>query len=752
MGTYAFAYNPDGTLASETLPSALYGTGTVLTRSHDALARSTGYTLASTSLAAPMTVSYAFDAVGRLHTVTAGDTVFTYGFQNGSGRVEDTTMAIGGTDKLAVTKSYDSLGRLLSIATAAPPAAATATSSHAYTYNAAGQRVRATIETGEYWDYAYDALGQVIGGVKRATDGTALPGYTFGYVFDDIGNRTSTTENGAVSAYTANDLNQYTSRTVPGVAQVRGRAATGAVVSVTPPGGLPQPADRHGTHFHRNVPLDNTTGPIEANLAVTAVLPGQGPNGEDIVAEQIRAARVEGTPQAFTHDDDGNLLSDGHWTHTWNTENRLVSTTSATARLEFLYDHQGRRVEKRTYTGTPGNWTLAETRRFLYDGWNLIAEFTLSGATLSLHRSHLWGLDLSQSFQGAGGVGGLLRTTVFSSSPPGGGEGEGSYYPVYDGNGNIVRYLDDDGNDLAVLEYSPFGRPLQATGSAVAFLPHRFSTKFQDEQAGLHYYGYRYYGAELGRWLNRDPIGENGGPTAYVYVSNEALSRSDYLGLKEQESDGPNALTFKSSDEAVNGAFQYVGPWFFNDNISIWTETLPKRPVKKEFNEVNVRIYYSCKENKYMFGTPLFSPGSSCAILKLPPRSLDVGFVHIHLESTDPSGSDKSYATHTKMFFAMGRWMGNYKKPMVVEYENLGNRKTEKKNISLNFNKKEGDPKTPRPKILKRERTTPGNEKETGQGDLADKNAINVWIRDTKPWKLRTERDLKRCCDLLSQQ
>jgi len=371
-----------------------------------------------------------------------------------------------------------------------------------------------------------------------------------------IGNRVGTTENGAASAYTANDLNQYTSRTVPGVAQVRGRAATGAVVGVTPPGGLPQPTDRQGETFHRNVPLDNTAGAVEADLTVTAVLPGQGQNGEDIVAEQIRAARVEGSPQAFTHDDDGNLLSDGRWTHSWNGENRLVATTSATAKLEFLYDHQGRRAEKRTYTGTPGNWTLAETRRFLYNGRNLIAEFTLSGTTLSLRRSHLWGLDLSESLQGAGGgVGGLLRTTLHDTT-------DTDYYPVYDGNGNIVRYLDANGADLAVLEYSPFGRPLQGTGTSVALLPFRFSIKFRDGETGLHYYGYRYYSPTLGRWLRRDPIGERGGRNLSGFVLNSATGSYDPLGLwRSGEKKGCGTDEIRDLMRAETEAKRRLGVW-----------------------------------------------------------------------------------------------------------------------------------------------------------------------------------------------
>jgi RHS repeat-associated protein len=36
--------------------------------------------------------------------------------------------------------------------------------------------------------------------------------------------------------------------------------------------------------------------------------------------------------------------------------------------------------------------------------------------------------------------------------------------------------------------------------------PFRFSTKYQDDETDLIYYGYRYYNASMGRWLSTDPI------------------------------------------------------------------------------------------------------------------------------------------------------------------------------------------------------------------------------------------------------
>lgn len=47
----------------------------------------------------------------------------------------------------------------------------------------------------------------------------------------------------------------------------------------------------------------------------------------------------------------------------------------------------------------------------------------------------------------------------------------------------------------------------------------------------LYYYGYRYYDAGLGRFVNRDPIEEKGGYNLYSYALNSPIYRYDILGL-----------------------------------------------------------------------------------------------------------------------------------------------------------------------------------------------------------------------------
>ncbi len=64
--------------------------------------------------------------------------------------------------------------------------------------------------------------------------------------------------------------------------------------------------------------------------------------------------------------------------------------------------------------------------------------------------------------------------------------------------------------------------------------PRHFSTQNQDDETGLLYYGFRYYSPELGRWLNRDPIEEEGGYNLYGFVYNSPLDWFDGLGDKPE--------------------------------------------------------------------------------------------------------------------------------------------------------------------------------------------------------------------------
>ena len=312
---------------------------------------------------------------------------------------------------------------------------------------------------------------------------------------------------------------------MPGYVNVLGDATNTASVSVNT-----NMAYRKDRYFRAELGVNNSANPIWLGITNVAVMP----NGASsyVVSNVTGHDFVPKTPESFGYDLDGNLTNDGRWSLTWDAENRLVNMTSLSTgpagsklKLDFSYDHQGRRMEKVVSTWNGSSYVSPSTNQFVYDVWNLLAEL---GASHSALRTYLWGLDLSGSERGAGGVGGLLvvyDSSTINSQPS-------THFACYDGNGNVTALVKaTDGTASANYEYGPFGELVRATGLMAKANPFRFSTKYQDDESDLLYYGYRSYNPTLGRWLSRDPIEEKGGENVYGLVGNDAVNDYDALGL-----------------------------------------------------------------------------------------------------------------------------------------------------------------------------------------------------------------------------
>jgi RHS repeat-associated protein len=534
-GTCTWAYHANGQLDTEIYSGGLLA-GLSLDRDFDSLSRLSGVSALSSQPSALSSVTYGYDAASRLSSVTTGPNTATYGYLPNSSLVGSVIFKQSGTTRLTTTKVYDNLNRLSSISSAP---SASSVLNHVYSYNSANQRTKATREDNSYWNYSYDALGQVTSSRKHLSDASPVNGLDYAWTYDDIGNRKTATANSQLTIYTPTLLNTYSARTVPGAIDLFGAADTTATVTVSVDIGSPQNVARQGEWFFKQIGVNNASSAQNPSLKITGVKNLVGPNGEDAVAEVTRNAYVPQSPEAFTHDADGNLTDDARWHYTWDGENRLIAMetavgaidpngplpASAKRKLEFAYDGQGRRISKKVYSWDGSAWVLASSPVFFYDGWNLIAELNALSAN-SVARTYVWGLDLSGSLQGAGGVGGLL----FASSPA---PSSLLHAPCFDGNGNVIGLVEmSSGTKSAIYEYNAFGETIISDGVAAASNPFRFSTKYSDTETGLLYYGQRYNDAVAGRWINKDPIAETGGHNVYALVANDPLNEIDVLGQK----------------------------------------------------------------------------------------------------------------------------------------------------------------------------------------------------------------------------
>ena len=64
--------------------------------------------------------------------------------------------------------------------------------------------------------------------------------------------------------------------------------------------------------------------------------------------------------------------------------------------------------------------------------------------------------------------------------------------------------------------YGPFGETLSLSGPLAPLNTYRFASKEWNDRAGIYYFGRRYYDPIIMRFLNRDPIAEQGGINLYA--------------------------------------------------------------------------------------------------------------------------------------------------------------------------------------------------------------------------------------------
>jgi len=75
-------------------------------------------------------------------------------------------------------------------------------------------------------------------------------------------------------------------------------------------------------------------------------------------------------------------------------------------------------------------------------------------------------------------------------------------------------------------QYSPFGQHLDAQLRFISF-----SSEYYDPTTDLYYYNYRYYNPFYNKWIDRDPIAEDGGINVYAMLMNNPIGMTDALGL-----------------------------------------------------------------------------------------------------------------------------------------------------------------------------------------------------------------------------
>lgn len=461
---------------------------------------------------------FRYDEFGRLTNVTSAAGSFGYEYERRSSESGETASSLvkklsyptGGFD----TRGYDDVGRLLSSTLVGP--LGDVPDLHGYSYNSASQCWRHRFQYGGRVEYAYDNIGQLQSAKGYGPGLVARPHEKFGYGYDAAGNLNWRTNNNLVLNFRVNNLNELTNVSRPAnslltVAGAVSRAATNVTVNSSP-------ATIYGDDTFALEDVSLTDG---ANTFTAQGIAANGDQGSTTLSVNLPSAAI------YSYDERGNLLSDGLRTFAYDDENQLTSVTVSNVwRSEFEYDGLSRRRIRRDRTWS-GTWSTTNEVHYIYDGRVVIQERNANNVS---QVTYTRGNDLSGTFEGAGGIGGLLARTDNSQLAAGNPFAHAFYYS--DGNGNITCMIAPDGGVVGRYSYDPFGNILAMSGTLAKANLYRFSTKEYHPNSGLLYYLYRYHDSNLQRWLNRDPIGEWDASNLYAFVSNDPVNLRDDLGLQ----------------------------------------------------------------------------------------------------------------------------------------------------------------------------------------------------------------------------
>jgi RHS repeat-associated protein len=292
---------------------------------------------------------------------------------------------------------------------------------------------------------------------------------------------------------------------------------------------------------------------------------------------------IEDQEYTYDYDNNGNLIEKTNKStlevtqYNYDAENRLIQIDKPGMTATYRYDGLGRRIEKNV------NGVIT---RYVYDKEDILSEFDGSNSLIAKY-THGAGMDEPLIME-RGGV---------------------SHFFQLDGLGSITELSDSAGGVAQSYVYDSFGQIISQNGSVTN--SYVYTGREFDNETGLHYYRARYYDASIGRFLQEDPIGFDGGVNLYEYVGSSPVNLTDPFGLY-----GTNSCGYYKRRCAESGGSYYC------ETARFYCDRFPKFPDPDPNRDDDFEGWSRCTRKCLQDCDAFYSPPNSCEI-EPDPRTDD---------------------------------------------------------------------------------------------------------------------------------
>jgi RHS repeat-associated protein len=205
-----------------------------------------------------------------------------------------------------------------------------------------------------------------------------------------------------------------------------------------------------------------------------------------------------GPGSQLAYDTNGIMIQKGADTYTWDYNNRMTGATIGSKNITYMYNYNDLRISKDVLVGA----TYVLTR-YYYNGSKLFAEGDGTKITKTYTNDNEGVLGMTRKiYDNVGAFSHYQRL-----------------YYLFDNLGSVAAVTNETGKPVQYYQYDAYGRITNAVidpVNSLTFVGRYYGQK--DWDTGFTYFWHRWYDADMGRWISRDPIGVKGGESEYSNI------------------------------------------------------------------------------------------------------------------------------------------------------------------------------------------------------------------------------------------